>query len=266
MEDKINGLNSIINDNQSFYKLSIFDSEKSTNSNISLNSNSSQVFTFKKTINMNNKSSSSNKRQSINNEIYSLNEFDIAETGHFGNNIKKEENKKYKDIIKKNNIRINLFNINDKIFTKLAPEYQRFDKKAKIIYIKRHLMNIKFGNNLQSIVINDNNKNKERIVDNKKRNMSTIEEKKTNINFNNNLIFRKINNRSLLGKYLKTVGLNNDFNEIESIKTIKAIKTYTISRDKRINKIINSRNKGNNLKYNCKYQMKLNTKNVNTII
>lgn len=217
-KENINDINNLPKEYQSFYNYSILKSNKSTQSN-----NSSE-FTFKKN-NMNNTNYFNNFNETPEHNIYSKNDIDIRESSHFPNN----KEAKFQKIIKTHKLaKKNLCEIQDNIFVQLFPKFQNYTvTRDKLIKIQKHLL-----------------KNKAKTF---KKIVSTSEmkvTKKMNKNYssnkilkNNNLIFSKINNGSLYGKYLKIVGVKS----CENFKNNRNIDNLSFNNNS-INRVKNIQN------------------------
>ena len=225
----------IINDEmifQSFSKNYIFDSNREPNKT---SQNENIEFTFKKNLffqkseespsKINDMKNSNNKMSPLNDKImniYSKNDSNLQESGHFGKS--KYDSNKYKNIIEENSSfnKKPLFPINEKISGKYSKpnlnikKTERAESKLSTNKIKKseitknkskqrmNSLNNNYNNNIKDTYINKRNKN----INKKIKTESTYSLKVNNININDNN-----NNNKRSKKHLKEEINNNNINE-----------------------------------------------------
>ena len=173
---------------QSFSKDYIFESNKEQNK---ISKNELNEFTFKKNLFLSKfeeSTNSNNKTQNIisnehNSNIYSKNDNNIQESGHFG----KYNSKKYKNIIEKNSVQIQpLFYIEEKFNRfKIEEKYNRMNEEED-----EH-------NNSKNNITLPNNISNSSLLNNKLKKIQIIRKKKSiNNNSTHQIIIDKIKNNS----------------------------------------------------------------------
>ena len=234
----------IINDEmvyQSFSKNYIFDSNHEPNKT---SQNENIEFTFKKNLffqkteespsKINDNKNSNNKMSPLNDKmmnIYSKNDSNLQESGHFGKS--KYDSNKYKNIIKENTINNKqpLFSINDKISGKYSKsnlnikkterDESKFStnkiKKSEITKNKSKVrMNSLNNNNIKNTYINNRNKNKNKKIKTEstyslKVNNNNINERKAyNFNINNDPVLNRM--KKMKDNYCYKEIFSNTFN------------------------------------------------------
>ena len=220
----------IINDEmvyQSFSKNYIFDSNHETNKT---SQNENIEFTFKKNLffqkteespsKINDNKNINNKMSPLNDKImniYSKNDSNLQESGHFGKS--KYNTNKYKNIIKENTINNKqpLFSINDKISGKYSKSNLNIKKterdesklstnKTKKSEITKNKSKVRMNslnnnnNNIKNTYINNRNKNKNKKI----KTESTYSLKVNNNNINERKVYNfNINNDPVLNRMKK---------------------------------------------------------------
>ena len=235
----------IINDEmvyQSFSKNYIFDSNHEPNKT---SQNENIEFTFKKNLffqkteespsKINDNKNSNNKMSPLNDKmmnIYSKNDSNLQESGHFGKS--KYDTNKYKNIIKENTINNKqpLFSINDKMSGKYSKSNLNIKKterdesklstnKTKKSEITKNKSKVRMNslnnnNNIKNTYINNRNKNKSKKIKTEstyslKVNNNNINERKAyNFNINNDPVLNRM--KKMKDNYCYKEIFSNTFN------------------------------------------------------